>query len=188
MADTFIISAFALYKATHYTGNDSNNEIGINVSKLQGFSPRFAWLKRYIVPGQNQVQYLLTFEVNSIEQLDSNTLSGVYIEVSAEGVLIDCISIDNFIAAADGTGVITRQYAGGVPAFTSPTPTAYCLVRSDAGTASAANQVVMDYVLQMIGNVSIRSTFSGVSHYSFSSYTIPKPIGNDLITSGACSS
>lgn len=188
MADTFIIAAFALYKATHYTGNDSNNEIGINVSKLQGFSPRLAWLKRYIVPGQNQVQYLLTFEVSSIDQQDPNLLQGVYLEVSGEGVLIDCISVDNFIAAADGTGTITRNYAAGVPAFTSPTPAAYCLVRSDDGSAAAHGDASTDYVGAYIGNMIVRSSFSGVTHYSFNSFTIPKPLGTDIISSGVCSS
>ena len=182
MADTFIISAVALYKAPHYTGADSNNVIGINVSKLQGFSPRFAYLKRYLVPGQNQIQQLLTFEVSSVELLEPNTLTGVYVEVSGEGVLVDCISVADFIATADGTQAnLTRKYAGGVPAFVTPTPTKYCITRLDDSSVSAHSQVVTDYVGQYIGNVYFVSHVTGTSIYTFNSYTIPVAINGDVI-------
>lgn len=182
MSDTFIVQATALYKAPHFTGFDSNNQIGINVSKLQGFSPRFAYLKRYLVPGQNQIQYLLTFEVSSQELLDPNTLQGIYAEVSGEGVLIDCISVADFIATADGTqAAFTRRYAGGIPAFVSPTPTKYCITRLDDASGSAHNQIVMDYVLQYIGAINFISHVTGTSIYTFMSYTIPKPINGDVI-------
>lgn len=183
MADTFIISAFAIYKATHLVNLE---EIGINVSKLQGFSPRNAWVRRYIVPGQNQVQSLLTFEVNSVDVLDANLLQGVYLEVSGEGVVIDCISIDNFIAAADGTGTITQRYAAGIPAFVSPGPSTYCLVRADDGSVSAHSDVCTDYVQQYFGPMILRHQVSGVSYYQFQSFTTPKAIGSDVITAGSC--
>jgi hypothetical protein len=182
MPDTFIISAVAIYKAPHFTGFDSNNEIGINVSKLQGFSPRFAYLKRYLVPGQNQVQYLLTFDVSSVDLLDPNTLTGVYVEVSGEGVLVDCISVDDFIATADGTqAALTRKYASGIPAFVTPTPSTYCITRLDDGSVSAHSQVSTDYVGQYIGNVIMVSRLTGSSIYRISSYTVPIPINGDVI-------
>ena len=183
MADTFIISGYALYKATHFTGFDNDNQIGINVSKLQGFSPRYAWVKRYLVPGQNQIQFLLTFGPSSAEVTDPNILQGVYIEISGEGVVIDCISVDNFIAAADGLGTITRRYAAGVPAFVSPTPTCYIIARLDDASGSAHNQVVMDYVGQYIGSVQFVSHVTGTSLYKVLSYTVPVPIGGDIIES-----
>lgn len=182
MADTFIISAVALYKAPHFTGVDSNNVIGINVSKLQGFSPRFAYLKRYLVPGQNQIQQLLTFEVSSVELLDPNILTGVYVEVSGEGVLVDCVSVADFIATADGTQTnLTRKYPGGVPAFVTPTTTKYCITRLDDSSVSAHSQVVTDYVGQYIGNVYFVSHVTGTSIYYFNSYTIPVAIKGDVI-------
>lgn len=182
MSDTFIISAYAIYKAPHFTGFDSNNQIGINVSKLQGFSPRYAYLKRYLVPGQNQIQYLLTFDASSVDMLDPNLLQGVYVEVSGEGVLVDCVSVADFIATADGTQAnLTRRYAGGIPAFISPTKTKYCITRLDAGNGSAINQVVMDYIGQYIGDVSFVSHVTGTSIYSFLSYTVPVAINGDVI-------
>jgi hypothetical protein len=182
MADTFIISAVALYKAPHFTAFDSNNVIGINVSKLQGFSPRLAYLKRYLVPGQNQVQQLLTFEISSIDALDPNLLTGVYVEVSGEGVLVDCISVADFIATADGTQAnLTRRYASGVPQFVTPSPIKYCVTRLDDSSVSAHSQVVTDYVGQYIGNVYFVSHVTGTSIYYFLSYTIPVPINGDVI-------
>lgn len=184
MAEVYLISAVALYKATHYTGGDVNTStIGINVSKTQGFSPRFAYLKRYLVPGQNQIQVLLTFDVSSVDLLDPNTLTGVYTEVSGEGVLVDCISVADFIATADGTQAnLTRKYAAGIPAFTSPTPTTYFIHRLDDASVSAHSQVATDYQNQYAGNVTHVSHVTGTSIYSISSYTVPVPIGSDVIT------
>lgn len=190
MAITFIVNAVALYKSPHLiASSDPNNIIGINVDRLQGFSPRLAWVKRYLVPGQNQVQALLTFEPTSAEQLDPNTIVGLYIEIDGQGVVIDCISIANFISVANGVSTsFTQTYPGGVPAFVSPVPSAFCVVRADDGSGSAHNNVVKDYVTQYIGNIVLRSNFSGVSHYTMNSYTTPIPIGSDIISSGACSS
>lgn len=185
MADTFLIAANAIYKATHLVNLE---EIGINVSKIQGFSPRNAFVKRYLVPGQNQVQALLTFDITSADALDPNLLQGVYLEISGEGVVIDCISIDNFIAAADGTGSIITRYSGGIPAFVSPSPTTYCVIRADDGTGSSHNKFVTDYVLQYSGSVRLRHNVSNVSYYEFSSYTVPIMIGSDTFTSGPCPS
>lgn len=183
MAETYIISAVALYKATHFTGNDSNNVIGVNVSKLQGFSPRYAYVKRYLVPGQNQIQSLLTFSVSSEELLDPNLIQGIYIEVSGEGVVVDCISVADFIATADGLQVnLTRRYAAGVPAFTSPTPTTYYIRRLDDASVSAHSDVCTDYVLQYVGACTHVSHVTGTSIYAISSYTVPIPIGGDVIT------
>lgn len=182
MSDTFIVQATAIYKAPHFTGFDSNNQIGINVSKLQGFSPRLAWLRRYLVPGQNQVQYLLTFEITSVDALDPNLLQGVYCEVSGEGVLIDCISVADFINTADGNqAAFTRRYASGIPAFTSPTPVKYCITRLDDASVSAHSQVCTDYVGQYIGNVYTISHLTGSSIYYVMSYTVPIPINGDVI-------
>jgi len=74
MADTYLISAVAIYKATHFTPNET---IAINVARLQGYSPRNAWVKRYLVQGQNQIQYLLDFEPSSADVLDPNILEWV---------------------------------------------------------------------------------------------------------------
>lgn len=200
MAITFLLPAVALYKAPHFTGYDSNNVIAINVDQIWAFTPRPAWIKRYLVPGQNQIQYLLTFEPSSADLADPNTLTGVYIEQNGQGVVIDCISVANFNNAANGAGSITQNYAGGIPLFTTPTAIAYCLVRADDGSNYAHGQVTAQYVTQYVGNVRLRSNVSGISHYILFSYNFPIAQLNiqpgipaasavlDTITAGACTS
>lgn len=199
MAQTLLLAAVALYKAPHFTGNDFNNNISINVDLIGAFTPRPCYLKRYLVPGQNQVQYLLTFEPTSAEVADPNTITGIYVEQSGLGVMIDCISVANFQNAANGAGSITQTYPGGVPAFTSPASTAFCLVRQDDGSGYAHAKLETDYVGQYVGNVIRRSWFSGVSHYTLFSFVSTGPIAQnpvgpgtsgvvDVITSGQCSS
>lgn len=181
MADTYLFQATAIYKAPHYVFNDPNNIIDFNAPKIDAFTPRQCWLRRYLVAGQNQVQYLLTFEVTSADLLDPNILTGIYVEQDGMGVMIDCISIANFNSVANGdTATITPRY-GTPPAFTTPTPSYYCVTRSDDGSGYAHDQVVMQYVGQYIGNVRMKSNVSGVSVYQFQTYTVPIAIGTDTI-------
>ena len=200
MANSYLLSAVALYKAPHFTAYDPNNVISINVDRIQAFTPRPAWIKRYIVPGQNQIQYLLTFEPSSADLLDPNILTGVYIEQDGQGVVVDCINVANFIAAADGAGTIIQTYPAGVPLFITPSALAYCLVRADDGSTAAHGKVSTDYVTQYYGNIRLRSNVSGISHYILFSFTFPVaqlnitpgiPAANailDTITAGSCTS
>lgn len=188
MASSYLISAVALYKAPHFTAYDANNVITINVDRIMAFTPRPVWIKRYIVPGQNQIQNLITFEPSSADLLDPNILQGVYIEQDGQGVVIDCISVTNFVTAADNSGTITQRYPSGVPLFVSPTAIAYCVVRADDGSAGSHGLVSTDYVTQYIGNVQLRSNTSGISHYILFAFSFPIAIGTDTITAGACTS
>lgn len=200
MANTFLLPAVCLYKAPHFTGYDPNNLISINADRVQAFTPRPAWIKRYLVPGQNQIQYLLTFEPSSSDLLDPNLLQGIYLEQDGSGVVIDSISVANTNDALNGVGSITRRYGAGIPLFTTPTAIAYCLVRADDGSAFAHGQVSTQYVTQYYGNVRLRSNVSGISHYILFSFTFPvaqlNPIPGvpstswilDTITAGACTS
>lgn len=175
-----IFSAIAIYKNGQYVFNDSNNNIAINAPKVDAFSPRNAWLLRYIVPGTNQVQYLLTFQPSSADLLDTNTIAGIYTEQDGKGVLIDCISTDNFITVANGTGTITRRYSS-APAFVTPTGSWWCVTRADDGSASAHGDVSTDYVGFYYGNVRLKSNTSGVSVYTFQAFGTPKAIGTDSV-------
>jgi len=203
MSNTFLTPAYALYKAPHFTGYDSNNLISVNSDRLQAFTPRPAWIKRYLVPGQNQIQYLLTFEPSSADLLDPNILTGVYIEQDGEGVVIDCISVANAQNAFNGTGSLTPQYIGqpgGIPLFITPTALAYCISRADDGSASAHGLVSQAYVGQYYGNARLRSNISGISHYTIFSFVFPiaqlcptpgvpsTSWALDIVTAGACSS
>jgi len=178
MADNFLLSLWSIYKPNHPV---QLQQIGANISKLQAFSPRPCWVKRQIVAGQNQVQTLLTFDVSSADQLDPNLLQGVYIEISGQGVVVDCISIDNFITAADGLGTITRRYASGIPAFVSPTPSCYTISRLDDASGYAHDTVVMDYIGQYAGNVIFYSHITGTSIYKVTAYGTPIAIKGDVV-------
>lgn len=188
MASSYLLAATALYKAPHFTAYDSNNVITINADRIMAFTPRNAWILRYLVPGQNQIQYLVTFEPTSAQLLDVNTLQGIYVEQDGQGVVVDCISITNFVTAVDTGGSITGKYNGTIPAFVSPTAIAYCISRADDGSGFAHDNVVTDYLLDYVGNVRLRSNISGVSHYIVFSYTFPAARGADVVTAGACTS
>jgi hypothetical protein len=188
MASSYLLSAVALYKAPHFTALDANNVISINVDRIQFFTPRPAYILRYLVPGQNQIQYLVTFEPTSQQLLDTNTLQGVYVEQDGQGCVVDCISVSNFITAADNAGSLTQRYPAGIPAFVSPSALAYCISRADDGSGFSHDQVVTDYLQQYFGNVRLRSNISGVSHYIVFSYQNVVAIGTDTVTVGACTS
>lgn len=201
MANTILTPVTCLYKAPHFTGYDSNNVITLNADNVLAFTPRPAWIKRYLVPGQNQIQYLLTFEPTSADLADPNLLQGVYVEeMPGLGVVIDSISVVDTNNALNGTSSITPRYGAGIPQFTTPTAIAYCLSRADDGSAYAHGQVSTQYVGQYAGNVRLRSNISGISHYILFSYTFPiaqlNPIPGipstswllDTITAGACTS
>lgn len=199
MANTFLLPAVCLYKAPHFTGYDPNNVISINADRVQALTPRPAWIKRYLVPGQNQIQYLLTFEPSSADLVDPNLLQGVYLEQDGLGFVIDSISVANTNDALNGVGSITQRYGAGIPLFVSPSAIAYCLVRADDGSGYAHDQVVMQYVTQYWGNVRLRSNVSGISHYTLFSFQpivaqlniqpgLTPPYVLDTITVGACTS
>lgn len=180
MAINFLFQATAIFRNGRYLFNDPNNVIDLNAANIDGFSPRWAWLLRYIVPGTNQVQYLLTFTPSSADLADVNTIVGLYVEQDGEGVLIDCISVANFNDVSNGTGTIQRKY-GAAPAFTVPTGTYWCITRSDDGSAYAHGKVSTDYVGQYIGNIRLKSNVSGTSVYTCQAYGTMTAIGSDSV-------
>lgn len=176
-----LIKATAIFKDGQYVFNDPNNVIDLNSLQIDSFAPRNCWLLRYIVPGTNQVQYMLTFNPSSADLADSNTIQGLWVEQQGKGVMIDCISIDNFNSILNaGSGNLQRRY-GSAPDFTTPTPSCFRITRADNGTGSAHDQVVTDYVGQYIGNVRLVSNNSGISVYEISAYGTPVAIGTDSI-------
>ena len=176
-----LFTAQAIYSNGQYVFNDPNSVISINSNQIGAFTPRNAWLLRYLVPGNNLVQYLLTFQPSSSDLADINTIQGVYVEQNGRGVLIDCISTANFIAVANGTGVIQGRY-GASPAFTQPVPLWWCITRADDGSSFAHGVVSTDYVGQYFGNVRLKSNASGVSVYTVQAYNTLQPVKNDSVT------
>lgn len=179
---TVLFTATAIYARSRYVFNDPDNQIDLNAYKIDAFSPRNVWLLRYLVPGTNQVQYLLTFQPTSADLADANTIVGIYVEQDGKGVMIDCISIDNFNLAANGTNANLQRRYGAAPAFTTPTATWWCITRADDGSGFAHDRVVTDYIGQYYGNVRLKTNTSGVSTYTFLSYGTVIPIGTDSAT------
>jgi len=180
-----IFKATAIFKNGQYVFNDADNEIDINPTLLAPFAPRQAWLLRYIVPGTNQVQYLLTFQPSSADLTDVNTVLGLWIEQGdgsdgTKGVMIDCISIDNFNTIANAGGSLQRRY-GAAPAFTTPTAGCWRITRADNGTAFAHGKVSTDYVGKIYGNVRVVSNISGVSIYEVSAFGTLTAVGTDSV-------
>lgn len=178
-----IFPVTAIYVNGQYVFNDPNNVIDINGTILAAFSPRNAWLLRQIVDGTNQVQYLLTFSPSSSDIADVNTIQGLYLEEvgSSRGVLIDCISIDNFNLAANGTASSVQRRYGAAPAFTTPTAACWRITRADAGTAAAHGTVATDYVGKIYGNVRVVSNTSGISVYEVSAFGTLTAVKSDSV-------
>lgn len=177
-----MFKATAIYKNGQYVFNDANNEITLNSEQIDGFSPRNVWLLRYILPGTNQVQYLITFQPSSADLLDTNTLQGLWVEQNGQGVMINCISIDNFNTIANAGGTVTPRYASvAAVAFVTPTPACWRITRADTGTGAAHNDVVTDYLGSYIGNVRLVSNTSGVSIYEVTAYGTLRAVGSDSV-------
>lgn len=179
-----IFPVTAIYRKSQYVFNDPNNVIDINATLLGPFAPRNVYLLRQINPGTNQVQYLLTFAPSSADLADVNTIQGLWIEeigTNDGGVMIDCISIDNFNLAANGTNTSVQRRYGAAPAFTTPTPACWRITRADAGTAAAHGDVSTDYVGKIYGNVRLVSNTSGISVYEVTAFGTLVPIGTDSV-------
>lgn len=176
-----IFPVTAIYKNGQYVFNDPNNVIDINATLLDAFAPRNVWLLRQLVPGTNQVQYLLTFSPTSADLADVNTIQGLYVEEAGKGVMIDCISMDNFNLAANGTTTSVQRRYGAAPAFTTPTPACWRITRADNGSAAAAGTVATDYVGKIYGNIRVVSNTSGVSVYEVTAFGTLVAVKSDSV-------
>lgn len=174
-----LINAYVIYNGTTgiYVGNDTPApQISINCERLQAFSPRPVWLKRFLAPGDGtDILYEPTFAPTSDEILDTNTLTGFWIEQDNQDVMIDATTIAAFQTACDaccGTvpAVVANNYAGAPPAFTPPSITTLCIYRADDGSAGAHDDFAADYVGNFIGIAQLRSNFSFLSHYTITTY------------------
>lgn len=176
----YLFKATVIFKGGQYVFNDPENQVDLNSAKIDAFSPRVCWLLRTIVPGTNQVQYLITFTPSSEEIADTNTIQGLWVEQDGKGIMIDCISVDNFNTIANAGGNLQRRY-GAAPAFTTPTPSWWCITRADNGSGAAHDKVVTDYIGQYIGNVRVKSNNSGISIYTVQAFGTLKAIGTDSV-------
>lgn len=157
-------------------------------------TPTIAWLVRnpYCCGGDEELQLEFEDPGTSI-----NTIKGVYIQMGADGFLIDG-NIDDVNAKLGGCcgddATITQNYPTGLPAWVPPFAKSYTLVRFDDGTIAAAVQAELDYsgnqteggnVLPNSFTIVSRNSGTGATTYSFKAYIDPKPQGTDTITQGS---
>lgn len=194
-----LVNAYVLYDGTtsQYVGDQGGVQISINCERLQAFSPRPVWLKRFLAPGDGTViLYEPTFNPTSAELLDPNILTGFWIEQDSKDVMVDVTTIAAFQQACDACcgsvpTIIPSNYNGSPTPFAPLTLNALCIFRLDDGSAGAHDAFADDYVGQFVGTAQMRSNFSNTSHYTISTYytstTFPV-IGSDVVNNGACSS
>jgi hypothetical protein len=172
-----LATAYVVYDGTSGTYEGGLKTISINCDRLRAYSPRVAWLKRRLMPGDGtQIQYLPTFETNDPE-VDINSIRCFAIEVDGQDTFIDIASMDALTNACNcpdcnspNGNVITRLYTSGIPQFVPPTLNTFCLTRLDDGSLYAHRKVTMDYTGRYIGNMTMTSHNSNTSIYTFQSF------------------
>lgn len=162
------------------------------ISEQVNNDPTQAWLVKnpYCCGGDEQWQLEFKQPASMI-----NVLTGVWIQVGAEGFLIDG-NVADVAAKLNGccgtNAVITQNYPNGLPADQAPVAKTYSVARTDDGTIAAAAQAELDYSGNKAGNVlpnsfsvAGRNTGTGVTTYQFQAYEDPNPQGTDVITETA---
>lgn len=190
-----------LFRKNHFVGSDPDNIAVINCTLLSSYSPRKGWLLRQKDGRSPDILYWLTFDPDSAAFGDANTLVGWWLEETSEseGMFVDITTADALVEACNcqncdsPTGnLIAGVYGGGIPPFVTPSPVTYCVSRVNTLANGGANltlvqQVVMDYTGQL-ENLHLISwnAGSGVAKMQGTSYSVPKPIGDDIIVAGVC--
>lgn len=195
-----LVNAYVLYNGTTgiYVGNDSPAPVAsINCERLLAFSPRPAWLKRQLAPGDGTViLYEPTFNPTSQETLDTNTLQGMWVELDGQDLLLDVTTVNAFQQACDSCcgavpTIIASNYNGAPTAFAPLALNSLCIFRSDDGSAGAHDDFAADYVGNFVNTAQLRSNFSNLSHYTIQSYWTAANfpvVGSDIVFAGVCAS
>jgi len=169
--------------------------IQINCENLGAYAPRPAVIKRRLAPGFGvQESIVLTFDLCDPE-IDDNSLFGYAVtQVNGDGtgrvVVVDATSAAAIVSACnaccdDNEETVTGIYTSGIPAIADPSLTTYTLVRMDNGQPYDFQQATLDYLGQYFPGTFRQSAAwqsSGVSTYTFQSFTVPVAIGSDVIT------
>lgn len=192
-----LVNAYVIYNGTtsEFVG-DSYVTITINCERLQAYSPRPVWLKRFLAPGDGTIiLYEPTFSPTSDDLLDSNTLQGFWIEQDDQDTMIDVTTQAAFQdSCLDGSpALLPSRWNGNVPDFAQPTLNSLCIYRFDSGSAGDHDAFSWDYAGKYIGIAQLRSNFSNTSHYSIQSYYTYTQfqgmlVGSDVVYNGVCSS
>jgi hypothetical protein len=196
-----LVYAYVIYNGTQGTYVGDGTTITINCERLQSYSPRPVWLVRELAPGDGTiVLYVPTFYPSSDQILDPNTLTGLWVEVDGQDVMIDVLNQDPtlFNTACNACcgsvpTIITPEYGLAVPAFAPLTLNTLCIFSTDDGSAKAHDNFAARYVGLYIGYARMRSNFSLVSHYQITTYyTLAQfqtmLLSGDTAFAGACES
>jgi hypothetical protein len=186
-----LISAYAIFDGQSGVVLEDSPIVTINCDDLAAYSPRPCAIKRNLAPGFGvQVNTQITFDVCDPE-IDSNTLFGYAVAIDGKTIVLDVSGGVNAIVSAcnaccddEVPAVLSRSYTSGVPSFSAPAPTTYTLTRMDDGQPYDIQQATLDYLSQYFPGT-FRHTgwqVSGVSTYTFQSYTVPVAIGSDVIS------
>lgn len=185
-----LVTAKVLYNIT--SGNPlmySDVSITLNCLELSAFSPRQAWIKTEVAPGDGTA---LVYVVTSEEPADlTNVIQGWMVVQNSESVIIDAVDLDAILGACnaccDGEYEIAPYYTSGVPAFTVPSFSQFCIERTDDGSSSAFETFNLDYLTFILGGGTVFARSGGVTSYDVLSATTPPAILGDTVTAGACS-
>jgi hypothetical protein len=168
--------------------------IQINCENLGAYAPRPVVVKRRVAPGFGvQDNNTLTFDLCDPE-IDENSLFGYAVtQVNGDGtgrlVVVDATSAEAIVTACnaccdDAAETVTGIYTSGIPVMEDLSLTTYTLTRMDDGQPYDIQQATLDYLGQYFPGT-FRHTgwqVSGVSTYTFQSFTVPVEIGSDVIT------
>jgi len=189
-----VITGYVLYNATTGTYYGNNPQLVVlNPAEFEAFSPQAGWLKRKIgmgVGGGSVYFYIPTFDPNDPE-IDDNTLRGVFVGQGMGLVMIDTAGVTEAQMLAtftgivneccDGTALVPRGYASGIPAFSNPTTSTYTITREDDGTPNAIDQFSMDYMDQVV-NDPVHTAWDGTtSTYEIQCFGTPTLVGEDVL-------
>lgn len=151
--------------------------VTINADDISAYSPRPVVIKRRIAPGSQgvNVNATLTFDICDPE-IDSNSLWGVAVTQHGKTIVLDVLSVEALIEAAnaccdDETGVLPGFYTSGIAQIADLTLVKWEIVREDDGTPFAFQQVSLDYLGQYIGGTLYHGGYNpstGESTYYFS--------------------
>jgi hypothetical protein len=176
---SILAKAVVLYENEEFIG-ECQKEVVINCDQIVG-TPKLAWFDR-------KYDGYTIGSVDFEDPKSENALRGVWIVVAGIGMLLNADSVDEIIEACNSccgdTPSIPAKYDP-IPAFSQGVPATYTITTADYGDGSAFQDFNLKYMKYIIGGTLLRTGYNastGISTYTFQSYTDPVPQVADQIT------
>ncbi len=188
-----LVNVYVLFNVT--SGTDLTGQgvtATLNCERLNSFSPRQAWMKRQMNPGDGTVITNTPSSDPNDPEFDANTIQGFLIQQDDNTLFIDIANAAALTDACneccgDVPAIATPFYTSGIPdVFAVPTLANYCIERADAGDGYAHQILGLDYVGQTVGNTRIADSDGEETHYQVQAFSAPVALGTDTVTAGAC--